>query len=128
MLLTNDNYFIDSNICLYLISEDLYKNFLHQYTSTIRKYQCTYQKFKQLSIDDINKHIDLLVKYNSVATIQSSDIKNAIQIKAKYQLQWYDSLIIATALQAQCKILYTEDMQHNLVVNNTLTIINPFVN
>ncbi len=86
-----------------------------------------FKKFKQLSIDDISKHIDLLVKYNSVVIIQSSDIKNAIQIKEKYQLQWYDSLIIATALQAQCKILYKEDMQHNLVINNTLTIINPFV-
>jgi predicted nucleic acid-binding protein len=79
MLQTNDNYFIDSNIC-YLISESVYKkeiakNLLLPNTSFIstqvlsENINVLFKKFKQLSIDDISKHIDLLVKYNSVVTI-----------------------------------------------------------
>lgn len=51
----------------------------------------------------------------------------ALDIKSRYKLQYYDSLIIATALENVCDILYSEDMQHGLVVDNQLKIINPFL-
>ncbi|SFO87434.1 PIN domain-containing protein [Hydrogenimonas thermophila] len=51
----------------------------------------------------------------------------AIDIKEKYKLQYYDSLILATALENGCNILYSEDMQHNQIIENQLKIINPFI-
>lgn len=58
----------------------------------------------------------------------SSDTQiKAINIKDKYKFQYYDSLIIATALENGCNTLYTEDMQHNQIIENQLKIINPFV-
>jgi predicted nucleic acid-binding protein len=45
-----------------------------------------------------------------------------------YSLQFYDALIIATALEHGCHTLITEDMQHGLVVEERLTINNPFQN
>jgi predicted nucleic acid-binding protein len=53
-------------------------------------------------------------------------IKLAHSILAKYNLQYFDSLIVASALEANCEILYSEDMQHELVIENQLKIINPF--
>jgi predicted nucleic acid-binding protein len=53
-------------------------------------------------------------------------IHRAIALQARYKLQYYDSLIIATALENDCDILYSEDMQHGLVIDNQLKIINPF--
>ena len=53
---------------------------------------------------------------------------NAIKIKEEYKLQFYDSLIIATALENSCSILYSEDMQHGQIIENSLKIINPFEN
>lgn len=38
----------------------------------------------------------------------------------------WDSLIIASALQANAKTLFTEDMQHGQVIEGKLTIIDPF--
>jgi predicted nucleic acid-binding protein len=38
----------------------------------------------------------------------------------------WDSLIIATSLQRNCSILYSEDMQHNQVIEDKLRIVNPF--
>lgn len=49
----------------------------------------------------------------------------ACDIREKYNLSYYDSLIVSTALESRCTILYSEDMQHNQKID-TLTIINPF--
>jgi len=38
----------------------------------------------------------------------------------------YDSLILASAVESRCAILYTEDMQHGQVIEKKLTIVNPF--
>ena len=50
----------------------------------------------------------------------------ALKIKEKYKLQYYDCLIIATALENACTILYSEDMQHGQIIENQIKIINPF--
>jgi predicted nucleic acid-binding protein len=38
------------------------------------------------------------------------------------ELPYYDSLIIATALENACSVLYSEDMQHNQKIENQLRI------
>lgn len=47
-------------------------------------------------------------------------------IKFRYQYSFYDSLIIAAALEAGCKTLYSEDMQHGQRIEQ-LIIKNPFL-
>jgi predicted nucleic acid-binding protein len=49
----------------------------------------------------------------------------ALQIGAKFRLAWYDSLIVASAIEAQCDILYSEDFQHDQQMGR-LRISNPF--
>ncbi len=49
----------------------------------------------------------------------------ALDIAAQFGYQIYDALILAAALDAQCDILYTEDMQNGQKVG-ALTILNPF--
>ncbi|AOC54321.1 MAG: hypothetical protein IM503_05940 [Microcystis sp. M069S2] len=39
---------------------------------------------------------------------------------------FFDSLILASALEAGCQILYSEDLQHGQRIENQLMIINPF--
>jgi predicted nucleic acid-binding protein len=53
--------------------------------------------------------------------------RSAFDLRSKYSLSFWDSLIAASALDASCETLYTEDMQHGLVINNKLSITNPFV-
>jgi predicted nucleic acid-binding protein len=50
----------------------------------------------------------------------------AIAIARTHGFSFYDSLIVAAALQAKCSILYTEDLQHGRKIDQ-LTITNPFV-
>jgi predicted nucleic acid-binding protein len=42
------------------------------------------------------------------------------------RLSFYDALIVAAALEADCDILYTEDMRHGRTIG-TLAIVNPFL-
>jgi len=49
----------------------------------------------------------------------------ALDIAEQHGYDIYDSLIIAAALQAGCRTLYSEDMQHGQAIAD-LTIRNPF--
>lgn len=49
-----------------------------------------------------------------------------LRIMSKHKLAWYDSLIVAGALEGQCTLLYTEDLQHGRQIES-LRIENPFL-
>jgi predicted nucleic acid-binding protein len=50
----------------------------------------------------------------------------ALDLARRDQLSWYDSLIVAAAIQGGCEILYSEDMQHGRRFGD-LVIQNPFL-
>jgi predicted nucleic acid-binding protein len=50
----------------------------------------------------------------------------ALRIAEKHRLSWYDSLIVAAALEGQCDRLYSEDFQHGQKIE-TLRVENPFI-
>ena len=53
--------------------------------------------------------------------------QSAITLQGRYGLSFYDSLIVAAALEAGCTRLYSEDLQHGQQIQR-LTIVNPFLN
>ncbi|MFZ5678043.1 MAG: PIN domain-containing protein [Pseudomonadota bacterium] len=50
----------------------------------------------------------------------------AMELAKRYNASIFDSLVIASALQSGCDTLWSEDMQHGLVVESHLRIANPF--
>jgi len=52
--------------------------------------------------------------------------QEALAIAEKYGYRIYDALIVASALEARCTILYSEDMQDGQIIDRALTIRNPF--
>jgi predicted nucleic acid-binding protein len=52
--------------------------------------------------------------------------ERGLQLADRYSLSVYDGLIVAAAIEAQCSVLWSEDMQDGLVVERMLTITNPF--
>ncbi|PPD41091.1 MAG: nucleic-acid-binding protein [Methylobacter sp.] len=63
----------------------------------------------------------------SLQPINLSTLNNAFDIAERYRFSHYDSLIIASALQAECTTLYSEDMQHGQIIDNRMMVINPFL-
>ncbi|MBR8828546.1 MAG: PIN domain-containing protein [Gomphosphaeria aponina SAG 52.96 = DSM 107014] len=49
----------------------------------------------------------------------------ASNLRKKYIFSFWDSLIVASSLQADARILFSEDMQDGLIVSEKLEIINP---
>ena len=50
----------------------------------------------------------------------------AISLQSRYRFSFYDSIIVAAALEAGCTRLYSEDLQHDQQIQQ-LTITNPFL-
>ena len=49
----------------------------------------------------------------------------SLGIQNRWRFSWYDSLIVSAALESECDVLYSEDLQHGQKIE-TLTICNPF--
>jgi predicted nucleic acid-binding protein len=76
-------------------------------------------------IDDSLAVINGLV--SSVRPIDNELHHRGREVAKRYKLGIYDAMIIAAALLDNCATLYSEDMQHGLVIDEKLTIIDPFV-
>ena len=63
----------------------------------------------------------LLVHPNTAITVAE-----ALRIAERYGFWFYDSLIVAAALETGCTTLYSEDLQEGQVIDGTLEIRNPF--
>jgi predicted nucleic acid-binding protein len=50
----------------------------------------------------------------------------AFDLVRRYNFTFYDALMVAAALQADCDTFLSEDLHHGLVVDGKLTIVNPF--
>ena len=61
-----------------------------------------------------------------VQPVLLSTVKLAQKLIGTYDLQLYDSIIVAAALEADCGVLYSEDMQDGQIIENMLKIVNPF--
>jgi predicted nucleic acid-binding protein len=44
----------------------------------------------------------------------------------EHRLSFYDALIVVSAIEADCNVLYSEDMQHGRTIGG-LAIVNPFL-
>jgi predicted nucleic acid-binding protein len=79
-----------------------------------------------LPIAEIRRLILTLEDKCHIEIISAKTVSGALDIAERYKFSWYDSLIVATAISANCSILYTEDMQHHQKIDGGLRIVNPY--
>lgn len=137
-----DKFFLDTNVFIYLFddaspvkkqkSKELIQEGLDEYHAFI-SYQVV-QEFINVSTKKFENPLspdDCKLFLNSVMmplwrVFPSEELFNsAIDISGRYQYSFYDSLIIAAAVELNATILYSEDLQHGQKIDE-LTIINPF--
>jgi predicted nucleic acid-binding protein len=132
-----DKAFLDTNILIYGYSvtekkkQKIVSN-LPKFADTVVSLQVI-QEFtnvlhKKFAIDwdNIMAAIAEIEEYNLIHINSLKTILKACEISEKYLFSFYDSLIISAALESDCKILYSEDLNHNQLIENQLRIINPF--
>lgn len=139
MKYTMNKIFLDSNILIYLYASDEIKKAAkiqdllnkHQYIliSTQVLFEFTYIAHRKLKRNyaDIEKSLKEFREAFDIVLITYDMLLHALKIASKYKYSFPDSLIIAAALSSNCKILFSEDMQNNQVIENSLEIMNPFL-
>jgi len=131
-----DRAFFDTNVLLYLLSEDNRKadraeaiiatggtisvQVLNEFASVAsRKLKMSYAEIR-----------DTLGTVRAVCQTQAVTVDThelGLGIAERFGFSLYDSMIVSSALQFGCTILYSEDMQHGQEIDAQLMVINPFL-
>ncbi|MCB0211976.1 MAG: PIN domain-containing protein [Anaerolineae bacterium] len=83
---------------------------------------------KNLKSTEAAKEVILeIVATFPVVEVDTLKVLQAININTKYGYSYWDSLILATALVNNCATVYSEDMHHDQLIEDTLRITNPLL-
>ncbi len=113
------------------IKRERMEDIINQYKSTIsiqvlNELSNVMSRKMKLSVLIVENVIEEISSICEVVAIEINTIKLALRISDKYKYSYYDSLILASALENGCSIVFTEDMQNGQIVEEFLSIINPF--
>ena len=127
--------FFDTNILIYLASADEVKadqaetviarggsisvQVLNELSNVARRKM-------QMSWPEIHAFLDTLRSLLTVHPLTLQTHEAGLDLAQRYGLSIFDAMIAASALQAGCNTLWSEDMQHGMTLDTGLRIINPF--
>lgn len=80
----------------------------------------------RLSWQETHEFLSLLRALLTVQPMTVSIHEAGLALAERYTLSIYDAMIVASALDAKCETLWLDDMQHRMVIENRLRIVNPF--
>ncbi|MEH2384575.1 MAG: PIN domain-containing protein [Nostoc sp.] len=135
----SNNIFLDTNLWIYLYTKNLPKKYqkiaeiiknnsllLLISTQVLGELFYVLSRKRFTSKTDAITILSDLINTFTVQAINTAEVIQALEINTKYNYSYWDSLIIATALLGKCSIIYSEDMQHNQLIDNKIRILNPF--
>lgn len=79
--------------------------------------------FNNLQIQNL---LEELTQGCEILPVSPETFEYAVKLRDRYLISFWDSLIVASAVLGDATILYSEDMQDGLIINNSLQVINPF--
>ena len=74
----------------------------------------------------VRRIITQMIQTATVWPLTERSSLQALALKERFHTSWFDSIILASALEAGCDKLYSEDFQHGFSVDGLLTVENPF--
>jgi predicted nucleic acid-binding protein len=128
--------FFDTNVLLHLFSQDAAKarqaetlleggglasvQVLNEFVSVVRRKL-------DMSWADVREALDVFQSVLAVESLTAEAQHKAVEIAETHRLNIYDAQILASALAADCPIVYSEDMHAGLQLEGSTTVTNPFV-
>jgi predicted nucleic acid-binding protein len=127
--------FFDSNVLLYLASDDPVKadraerlvadggtisvQVLNEIANVARRKML-------MSWTDTNRFLATVRGLLPVEPVTVETHEAGIALAERYGFATCDAMIAASAILSGCDTLWSEDLQHNMIVDNQLRIVNPF--
>jgi predicted nucleic acid-binding protein len=134
-----DRIFLDTNILIYAATDDPQRSKaareillnseseLHISTQVLNEFIAATQRKNLLKPLEIAQAVDDFIASFQVHLVTDATIRSALQIQSKNLISYWDALIIASALEAECSVIMTEDLRSGLRVDGEIRINSPFV-
>jgi len=131
--------FFDSNVLIYaddngeLKKQKIARSLIEKHFSVgaavvsvqvLQEYFNIVTKKQKMDASVARVKVELLSKFVAHVTLPE-DVLLATDIYRLHKLSFWDSMIVRSAKQAECKILFSEDMQNGQIIDG-LQIVNPF--
>jgi predicted nucleic acid-binding protein len=127
--------FFDTNVLVYIASSDSVKadraeaiigiggaisvQVLNEFANVARRKM-------RMSWQDTHALLSLLRGLLTVHSVAIETHETGLTLAERHNLSIYDAMIAASALHADCDTLWSEDLQHGMVLDGRLRIVNPF--
>ena len=133
--MTAAEVFFDTNVVFYLLSEDAAKADRAEEllaaggrvsVQVLNEFAAVASRKLGMGWTDIG---EILTQVRAVCAVEPLSIdthERGLAIAARYGLSVYDAMIVASALVAGCKELYSEGLQRGQIFERRLTVRNPF--
>ena len=127
--------FLDTNVLVYLASGDPIKADLAEKlvaaggwisVQVLNELANVAGRKLRLSWPDTRAFLSLIRGVLSVRPLTVDIHERGLALAERYTLSTYDAMIVAAALDADCDVLWSEDMQDGLVIDSRLRIVDPF--
>ena len=128
--------FLDTNILVYMLASapakaararDLVASGTVISVQVLNEFALVARRKHAMDWDELEATLEGFRTLLQVESLTPATHIRAMQIARRYQLRIYDANILAAAEQANCEVVYSEDMQDGMVVGG-LRIENPFRN
>ena len=133
----NDKVFLDSNILVYsysvteidkqLIARKLVESTYSFISTQVLQELCNIvtRKFK-FSYEQAITAVNESCQNNSLHINTENTVLQVCRIAERYGFSFYDSMVVSAALESNCTIIYSEDLHDGQVIDEKLTVKNPF--
>jgi predicted nucleic acid-binding protein len=132
----SDKAFFDSNVLIYaMVSGDSRRERAQQLVAqggvisvqVLNEFVAVARRKMRMPWEDVIEALAAVrILFPSPGSITLDAHEAALKIAQQYGFGIYDAQIAASALEANCSMLYSEDLQDGQVIEKRLTIRNPF--
>ncbi len=128
--------FFDTNVLLYLLSGDASKADRAEKllaaggvtsVQVLNEFASVASRKLGMSWIEIREVLAAVRAICQVVPVSLETHDRGLALSERYGFAIYDSMILASALLANCNILFTEDLQDGQIIDGELTIRNPFM-
>jgi predicted nucleic acid-binding protein len=127
--------FFDTSVLLYLLSGDTAKADRIEALLSARgvvsvqvlnEFAVVALRKLKMPLNEVREILDTIRAVCAVEPVTLETHDRGLAVIERYKYSLYDSMLVAAALLAGAKIIYSEDLQHGQLIDNQLRITNPF--